>query len=208
MIIGEHILTKKAANVYSTLGASNHAAGDRAVLDFYETDPRAIEALIDNVKDIYHNVLEPAAGLGAIVEPLRKAGHKVYTTDIKQYPGYELDQTINFYDLTREQIPFEHFDIVTNPPYCEALKFLEHALNILKEGERCYMFLRLQFLEGLERGKFFKTNPPRFVYVFSRRVSCKKAGLQDKPSGAVAFAWFIFEKGYKGEPAIRWLLND
>lgn len=65
------------------------------------------------------------------------------------------------------------------------------------------MFLKLQFLEGKNRKKFFKENPPKVVYVSSSRLEC---GINGKFSGtsAVAYAWFVWEKGFKGEPVIRW----
>lgn len=38
------------------------------------------------------------------------------------------------------------------------------------------MFLRLQFLEGKRRGKFFEKYPPSRVYVSTGRFACAKNG--------------------------------
>ena len=65
------------------------------------------------------------------------------------------------------------------------------------------MFLKLTFLEGKSRYSLFAANPPRRVYVSSSRLTCGKNGTEWNPS-AVCYAWFVWEKGYKGEPAIRW----
>ena len=72
------------------------------------------------------------------------------------------------------------------------------------------MFLKVQFLEGTGREKFFKETPLRYVYVFRARQAPWMNGnplneLGKKWSSTMCFAWFIFEKGFEGEPIIRWL---
>ena len=54
--------------------------------------------------------------------------------------------------------------------------------------------------------KLFLENPPKVVYVCSGRVRCAKNWEFDKYEGnAVAYAWFVWEKGYKGETIVRWV---
>ena len=71
------------------------------------------------------------------------------------------------------------------------------------------MFLRLAFLEGQERYNFFKENPPKKIYVLSNRFACAKNGIFYKDGkligSAISYAWFIWEKGFKGDPIIKWL---
>ena len=68
------------------------------------------------------------------------------------------------------------------------------------------MFLKLTFLEGQARRKLFEENPPKIVYVFSKRVKCAKNGnFENISSSAVAYAWYEFEKGYKGDSIIKWI---
>jgi len=52
---------------------------------------------------------------------------------------------------------FDNFngDIITNPPYRYALNFVQKALESVRIGGKVAMFLKLQFLEGKERRKFF-----------------------------------------------------
>jgi putative uncharacterized protein (fragment) len=45
--------------IYRTMGASNHTQDDRAEQDFYATDPKAIDALLE-VEDFSKSILEPA----------------------------------------------------------------------------------------------------------------------------------------------------
>lgn len=67
------------------------------------------------------------------------------------------------------------------------------------------MFLKILFLEGKERKQLFQTNPPKVVYVSSSRITCAKNGDFNKfTSGALAYAWYIWEKGYKGDTIIKW----
>ena len=39
-------------------------------------------------------------------------------------------------------------DIITNPPYKYAQEFIEKALQIIPEGNKVAMFLKIQFMEG------------------------------------------------------------
>ena len=50
-------------------------------LDLYETPAVAVEALL-RVEQIPQRIWEPAAGRGAIVNVLRRAGHEVIASDI------------------------------------------------------------------------------------------------------------------------------
>ena len=65
-------------------------------------------------------------------------------------------------------------DIITNPPYKYAKEFVLKALDILHFGCRCYMFLKLTFLEGKTRyNELFKKFPPKSIYVFSEFYALK-----------------------------------
>lgn len=110
----------------------------------------------------------------------------------------------DFFDIGKLRLGF---DIITNPPYKIALPFLKHALDIIHDGSKVALFLRLLFLEGKERGRFFKENPPKKIYVASGRLLCAKNGDFEKyrKSNAQAYAWFIWEKGYKGQPVVDWI---
>ena len=87
-----------------------------------------------------------------------------------------------------------------------ALEFVKQALNIIEDGYNVVMFLRLQFLEGKTRKAFFENNPPKYVYIFSDRIKCTN---QNAPhsigSSAICYAWFVWQKGFTGDPIIKWL---
>ncbi len=191
--------------VYKIIGASNHAVdGDREEDDYYATDPIAVDKLLTAV-EIPFEVWECACGGGHLSERLIQHGKDVISTDLKDrgytrgMGGVDFLQTI--------KTPFRgNGAIVTNPPYKYAKEFVYHALELLKEGELCCMFLKLTFLEGKERRKLFKKYPPEKVLVFSERVKCAKGGNFAGVGGsAVCYAWFVYRKGYTGKTTLEWI---
>lgn len=99
---------------------------------------------------------------------------------------------------------------MTNPPYKQATEFVLKALDILPVGCKCFMFLKLTFLESEKRYKqIFKDNPPKNIYVFSKRVACAKNGdfgsVKESGGSLTAYAWFVWEKGYKGTTTVDWI---
>lgn len=139
---------------------------------------------------------------GHLSKILEKNGYEVISTDLV-YRGYGDEESMDFLKET-----FDDFDgdIITNPPYKYALEFVERAIETVKQGNKVAMFLKLQFLEGRKRKQFFLENPPKTVYVSSSRLICAMNGEFEKyPSSAVAYAWFVWEKGFKGNTIIKWI---
>lgn len=97
-------------------------------------------------------------------------------------------------------------DIITNPPYKYAQEFAEKAIETVTDGHLVCLFLKLTFLEGQKRRSFFEVHPPKVVYVSSARLACAMNGdFASIGSSAAAYAWFVWQKGYAGEPIIRWI---
>ena len=158
-------------------------------------------------EDFSQFIWEPACGEGHISEVLLQNGFDVLSTDIvnRGYKGQRIEidflKANLFSDLSENCM-----DIITNPPYSQAKEFIQKALDISTPGTKIAMFLKLTFLEGQARRKLFEENPPKIVYVFSKRVKCAKNGnFENISSSAVAYAWFIWVKGFRGEPVIRWI---
>ena len=132
---------------------------------------------------------------------MEKHGYHVVSTDLV-YRGFGFPEPVDF--LQTNQL-FDG-DIITNPPYKYALDFVRKALDSVKPGRKVAMFLKLQFLEGKTRKQFFLDNPPRTVYVSASRLVCAINGEFGKiSSSAVAYAWFVWEKGFSGDPVIKWI---
>lgn len=188
-------------SIYTTLGASNHTEKERQPDDYYATEPKAAELLLEQEK-FHQTIWECACGEGHLAKVFEAHGYEVISTDLI-YRGYGDLEPLDFLNETLEE--FEG-DIITNPPYKYALDFVQRALESVKPGRKVAMFLKLQFLEGKSRKKFFEKYPPRRIYVSSSRLLCAMNGEFEKyPSSAVAYAWFVWEKGYKGETVVKWI---
>lgn len=183
------------------MGASNHTDKDRQTDDYYATEPKAVELLLE-VEEFAPVVWEPACGEGHISKVLEVYGYEVISTDLI-YRGFGDPEPLDFLTETLEEFDG---DIITNPPYKYALEFIKRALESVKPGRKVAMFLKLQFLEGKSRKHFFLTNPVKVVYVSSSRLICAINGDFEKiSSSAVAYAWFVWEKGYTGQTIVKWI---
>ena len=186
------------ASIFKTIGASNHADHDRQHEDYYATEPAATEWLV-KLEEFAPIILEPSCGEGHISEVLKKAGYNVTSRDIVDR-GY--GEVADF--LAIDNMEWAG-DIVTNPPYKYAQEFVEKALQIIPEGRKVAMFLKLTFLEGKQRKHLFRTNPPCRIWVSSSRLKCAMNGdFNSIGSSATAYAWYIWQKGYKGDTIIKW----
>lgn len=154
-----------------TLGASNHTDKERAEHDYYATEPKAVEMLLE-METFAPVIWEPACGEGHISKVLQAHGHEVISTDLI-YRGFGDPEPLNFLEETLDN--FEG-DIITNPPYNVALEFIQKALDSVRVGRKVAMLLKIQFLEGKRRETFFKKTPPRTIYVSRSRIRCAPNG--------------------------------
>ena len=190
-------------SIFKTLGASNHTDKERQNEDYYATDPVAAEWLlkIENIP-INKPIWECASGEDHLVNVFRENGYKVRSTDLIK----RLDSTEVLDFLKTNEI--WDGSIITNPPYKYGLEFVQKSLEIVTEGNKVGMFLKLTFLEGKKRRAFFEKYPPKTVWVSSSRLMCAKNGkfkeMIESGGSAAAYAWFIWEKGYNGDTVIKW----
>jgi hypothetical protein len=193
--------TGNKKSTFINIGASNHTDKERDENDFYATDPIAIELLMDEVK-FNSLILEPACGMGHLSDAMKNRGYEVHSSDlINRGYGEQVDFLSN-------DVNTWNGDIITNPPYKYAQEFIEKSLLITNKGALIAMFLKVQFMEGKKRKILFKSNPPKYIYVSSSRILCaKNAEFQrmiDGGGSAVAYAWYIWEKGYTGDTILKW----
>ena len=185
-------------SIFKTLGASSHGSEARENNDFYATDPKALYSLINEHNIVFNsNIWECACGAGNLSEVLKEYNYNVYSSDLVDHGygtvGVDFLRCINTWDG----------DIITNPPYKYAQEFIEHALDLITDGNHVYMFLKIQFLEGKKRKALFDSKQLKTVYISRSRIECGKNNVFTGGS-AVAYAWFDFEKGYNGDPVIKW----
>lgn len=189
-------------SIFKTLGASNHTDKERQNEDYYATDPIAAKLLLE-VETFDKNIWECACGEKHLSKIFEENGYNVRSSDIVDRCGNEV------YNFLSNDNKSWNGDIITNPPYKYAVDFVYKAMNIINDGNKVAMFLKVQFLEGKSRKELFKKYPPKIVYVSSSRIMCAKNGdfkkMQEGGGSTVAYAWYVFEKGYKGDTIIKWI---
>lgn len=180
---------------------------DRVDNDYYATPYSATEMLLDAVK-FEGDFLEPCVGGGHIADIIKK----YYPTE--EVRGYDLVDrgypNTTEEDFLKCNIDVKYDNIITNPPYSLAQEFLEKGMEVVKDNGKIVMFLKIQFLEGAKRRKMFEVYPPKYIYVFSKRQNPWRNGSQVDEKGkpwasTMCFAWFIWEKGFKGDSIVKWL---
>lgn len=197
------------------LGARNNTDPDREEHDYYATDPKAADLLCD-VESFSGSIWENACGEGHLSKRLKERGYKVISTDLIDR-GYGKGG-IDFFKTTSPMAD----NIVTNPPYTYAKEWVEHSISILNEGRKVALFLPLLFLEGKNKESFFEKYPPKTIYVCRGRILCGKNGdfrAKDKDGNVIydkngipkrmssprCHSWFVWEKGFEGDPIIKWI---
>ena len=189
-------------NSLTVLGVSNHSDTERQPDDYYATDPKALEMLMEHIT-FSHDVWEPCCGSGWLSKVLADSGRDVKNSDIVNRANLSNFEIQDFLAIPEDYKNTR--DIITNPPYKLSTQIVRKALDISENGVKIAMFLRLTFLEGQERRKLiFDSDPPRYVFPFSKRIFVAKDGIFPKGS-AVAYCWIVWEKGYTGKPELIWL---
>jgi hypothetical protein len=187
----------------ATLNASSHSAAPRGDRDYYASPPHSVLDLFA-VEEFSDAIWEPACGEGHLSKTMEVAGKRVLSTDLvaRGYGG-----VADFLDggLLSGEIAWEG-DIITNPPFSRSTEFAERALEILHPGRKLALLLRIQFLESVKRQRLFQSDPPKMVYVYVRNIRCAKNGdFANATGNASTYAWFVWEKGYRGTPGIGWI---
>lgn len=168
--------------------------------DFYATPEEATEALFE-VETFNGNIYEPACGNGMMSEVIKKYNH-CYSSDLVDR-NYGQPNT-DFLSANWTTVD----NIVTNPPFNLFQEFAEKALELSKN--KVALFGKIQALEGQKRATFMENSPLKTVYVFKKRINPLRNGSPVDENGkpwasTMAFAWYVWEKGYTGKPTIEWI---
>lgn len=189
--------------------AGGNPARGRVERDFYATNPEAVRMFIEaHHKGILPpgHYLEPCVGTGNVAEVLKEYGAEVTGIDIYDY-GYPGTIVSDF--LLGKGGSFD--GVITNPPFKYASEFLAKSINAVKDGCEVALFLKIQFLEGEKRRELFKTLPPKYIYVFTKRMPTWAENQPLNPdtgkpwATTTCSAWYVWQKGWVGEPTVRWL---
>jgi hypothetical protein len=184
-------------------------------LQFFPTPPWAVRALIHTLRGLndgdlpFQTVLEPCAGLGHIIVPLREEGLTVLPSDIHDFgKGFPI---MDF--LEDERFFGDQADVViTNPPYGDptstphdpkptlAERFVLRGLEVAPE---VYSLCHFGFLGNA--GRFNRLNAPYLtdVFVLTERADMVLGAYDPKASTATDSAWYRFRRNKPlGRPAL------
>lgn len=193
---------KSTFNTFITLGANNHTDVTREKDDFYATPPLAVKELM-KLETFDKNVWEPCCGMNHITNVLKDNNYNVKTSDIIDRVNDGSVEIIDFLNYNEKY----NGDIITNPPYKLATEFVYKSIETITYGHKVAMFLKLTFLETKKRYELFKKYPPKVIYVASMRFGCSQTGefnTDGNTGSAIAYCWYIWEKGYNGDTTIKW----
>lgn len=178
--------------------------GVRELNDFYATHPSCVMDILRE-EDFNHEILEPFCGIGTVSEVLKNAGYDVESYDIIDR-GY--GKVGDFFSV---DFGTGKYDIITNPPYSSNL-----AAIVTRCIEFCHtkvaLLMPLRYLSGETRyNEIYKALPPARVYVYQERINIAKNADFDTYNDAGAnmeiYAWYIWERGYKGKTELKWISN-
>lgn len=192
---------QSARGLFRATGKVAKVEIEREPADFYATPPEATRAFLraesDRLSD-FPAIWEPACGDGAMAREIESAGHRCIGTDLHDRGfGSRLD----FFEAEEAHAPA----IVTNPPYNRVNwrdgrgEWVTHALERLGVE---YMALLLSWswpgAAGLSA--VWSKWPPARVYLMRWRLDFSGQGAQPALHG-----WFVFDRRWKGETALRML---
>lgn len=116
---------------------------DRQTEDYYATEPAAADLLIAAEPWLSKNIWEPACGEGHLAKRFVERGYDVRASDlINRGYGYQFDFFKSFLE------GYNH-DIVTNPPYKDAERFVAHGCNLFPPDTCFVCFLKSSFWNPL-----------------------------------------------------------
>jgi hypothetical protein len=197
-----------------TLNYSRRSPGHpRAARDFYVEPEWSVDLLLQNERFI-GDVWDPCAGSATIVRACKRAGITVNGSDLVSHDPMLVNGGIDFLLVDRPyQGAQQPMNIVFNPPYGEAQKFILRALSIV----RCKVaaIVQQQFPYSLERHALFRDYPPARVYFLSSRPSMPPgeaylAGTIKARGGKTDYLWMVWDHDHHAKipTTAFWLKRD
>lgn len=184
-------------------GMNAHSGYARAADDWYVEPDWAVRALVAaeaTVRPFAGVVLDPCCGAGNVPAQLADMpGVYPIGTDLRpRAPGFAT------MDYRESLVRYPPDSVISNPPYNQAQLFIEHALEHARD--RVCVVLRIGFLAAQRRRAWWPGVPFARLWVSSVRMSMPPGGSAlPAAGGSVDYAWFVFEKGYRGPPMVMWL---
>lgn len=170
--------------------------------DFY-VEPQWVSVRLFEFESFRGGIWDPAAGLGRIVLAARSVGLDVVASDIVDRGA--ADYTGNFFAASK-RAP----NIVSNPPFSIAEKFVKHALWLATD--KVAMLLPSNWIQGDRRSRWLETTPLYRVWFIAPRPSMPPGEVitnGGKPgNGTTDYAWFVWQIGFSGARTFDWLHRE
>ena len=160
-------------------------------MDYYPTPGWCVRRLLEEVELPGGEWLEPCAGDGAIIRAVQEIRDDVSWRAMELRESCRPDLVAAVGGPSRVQIgnalaapwPARPVVALTNPPFREAMPFVEVALE---RADTVAVLLRLNFLASAVRAPLMRRWPPD-VYVLPNRPSFTGGGTD-----STEYAWFVW----------------
>jgi hypothetical protein len=167
-------------------------------------EPEWCSRRLFEVESFEGGIFDPCCGFGTIPEAASAANYPVSAHDIVNrgyaYSACEADF------LKTDESP--QANIVCNPPFDIFREFAAHALAL--PGIRKVAMIWL--VRTLPAARWLQQTPLKTIYLLTPRPSMPPGHViarGEKPGGGKQdFCWLVWEKGFYGEPSIKWLHRD
>jgi hypothetical protein len=174
---------------------------DRDDADWYVEPTWAVEALL-RAEPFEGLTLDPACGCGTIPKAFKAHGLRACGSDLRDRGFGPVA------DFLGPEFVLPIDNIVTNPPYNLAEKFIRRALMIATSKVSVLVQQQFPFSQG--RFALFRDCPIARLYFLSNRPSMPpgraiEAGTVTVGGGKVDYLWMVFEHGHQGAPTAHWL---
>lgn len=151
--------------------------------DFYPTPDEVTEALLREVR-FTGPVWEPACGDGAMVRVIQRHGLEVIGTDLVDRG---MGGGVDFLGCRELLAP----EIVTNPPFTLAERFIRHAHAL--GAETVALVLKSTYWHAGGRTGLFREHQPTMVYALNWRPDFLQKGAP-----TMECVWCVWRKGHWG----------
>lgn len=171
--------------------AGGNPAEGRQEDDFYPTPPEPTIALL-NVEQFDGRIHECACGDGTMAKIIAAYGYDVIASDLVPR-GYGSQH--DFLKITKK---VSH-NIITNPPFDLAEKFIRHALEV-QRPRKLALLLKSTYFHAKNRIPLFEQHPPKIIYPLTWRVDFLGKG---RPT--MECSWFVWHRGNTDLPTYQLL---
>ena len=170
---------------------------ERRPYDFYPTPIPSIEAFLGAFPLMGGiEVLEPGAGSGNIIKTLQKYGDfNIDAMEIRPEERENLQRlgvNVIIGDFLSMEIEKRYDLVIGNPPFSQAMEFVDKSLGLLKPGGMLIFLLRTAFMESTRRFPFWQEPEHRLTGLYTLHI---RPSFTGHGTDATSYSWFIWQPG-------------